>query len=135
MLKLMELWDSINLCLLSMNYNSRVQTTKDKIQAAVAILMSREDYIHSLESVDVDMHYRFIEFATPALREIPNGIVDEKIKTAICDGFKDLQVSLAKHFIDTYFNDDIDDILAIPNGDIYLRGVISDSYKGTHDIK
>lgn len=135
MLRLAELWDSINLCLLSINYNSRVQTTKDSIQSAVSILLSHKDYIHSLNSTDVELNYKFLEFAIPALQEVPNGIVDERIKTAICDGLRNLQISLACYFVNTYYNDDVDEILDIPDGTIYLRGIVADAYSGTHDVK
>lgn len=133
-MKWIILYDNLNLVLQSLYSKSKIQVTKDKLITATGIILQiRDDKSNEELPTSIAIQFKLVEVSVKAIKELPDGAVDDRIKNALCSAIRGIQVSVAQHILSNYLEQEIEMEMS-PMHTHVLRQIVADAYLGDNSI-
>lgn len=106
-------WDSIYMILESLNYGSKVQSTKVSIKEALSCANILDKEIPE-DDYELKISFSRLLLANNAVNEFPDGIISREVQENVWESLRNIQKVLAKDFYIRNYEKDISELLNKP---------------------
>lgn len=127
----MYFWDSIRLILKTVNYDSKVLTTKSDLQELISSMQVLSENLNE-DEYELKLGFSQILLAADAIEELPEGVVSRGIQENTCSLLRNVQRTLASLLYNRHLNADVDNVLKNAQQKFVLEKMVEDYLLGNY---